>query len=140
MPEKVSGEPSSKLLTQAGALVPSTNWAGNIIFGAARVHRPRSIDSLRRIVAGSRRIRALGRGHSFSAIADTTDDLVLLDGLPETVIIDPATLTATVPSAMTYTDLADGVASSRLRTGEFGLDPGHLDCRSMRNRYSRFWQ
>ena len=75
MPEKVSGEPSSKLLTQAGALVPSTNWAGNIIFEDERgVHRPRSIDSLRRIVAGSRRIRALGHGHSFSAIADTTDD------------------------------------------------------------------
>ena len=124
MPEKVSGEPSSKLLTQAGALVPSTNWAGNIIFGAARVHRPRSIDSLRRIVAGSRRIRPLGRGHSFSAIADTTDDLVLLDGLPETVIIDPATLTATVPSAMTYTDLADELHRAGFALANLASIPG----------------
>ena len=30
--------------------MPRTNWAGNVIFGAARVHRPESIDNLRRIV------------------------------------------------------------------------------------------
>jgi xylitol oxidase len=92
---------------EADALVPSTNWAGNVLFHAARVQRPDSIDSLRRIVAGCRRIRALGFGHSFSAIADATDDLVLLDGLPETVIIDLATSTATVPSGLSYTVLAE---------------------------------
>ena len=106
-PSRVGAGRSSKPLTQADALVPSTNWAGNIIFNAARVHRPDSIDSLCRIVAGCRRIRALGFGHSFTAIADTTDDLVLLDGLPETVIIDPATLTATVAAGMSYTVLAE---------------------------------
>ena len=53
------------------------------------------------------RIRALGRGHSFSGIADTTDDSVLLDGLPETLTIDSTNSTVTVASGMSYTELAE---------------------------------
>lgn len=83
-----------------------TNWAGNVSFGAARVHQPRSVDELRRIVAGGRRIRALGSGHSFSLVADTTGDLVRLDGLPPMVEIDPASLTATVGAGMRYAEVA----------------------------------
>ncbi|HCT76471.1 MAG TPA: FAD-binding protein, partial [Micromonosporaceae bacterium] len=49
----------------------TTNWAGNVTFGAARVYRPDSVGELRRIVAASARIRALGSGHSFSVVADT---------------------------------------------------------------------
>ena len=56
--------------------VPIRNWAGNVQFGAVQVHRPGSIDELRRTVASSGRIRALGNGHSFSLVADTTDDLI----------------------------------------------------------------
>jgi alditol oxidase len=85
--------------------VPTTNWAGNVSFGAARVHQPESIDSLRRIVGGSIRVRALGRGHSFSRIVATTDDLVLLNGLPEALSIDSTNSTATVASHMNYTEL-----------------------------------
>ena len=55
---------------------PQTNWARNVTFQAARVHRPTSIGELQEIVAGSDRLRALGTGHSFSTVADTTGDLV----------------------------------------------------------------
>lgn len=92
-----------------GARLPSANWAGNVNFGAARVHRPESIDSLRRIVDDSGRIRALGRGHSFSGIADTAGDLALLDGLPKNLTIDPTHSTVTVPSGMSYTELTAGL-------------------------------
>jgi xylitol oxidase len=92
-----------------GHLLPNANWAGNIIFGAARVHRPESIDSLRRIVDQSRQIKALGCGHSFSGIADTSGDLVLLDGLPKTLKIDPTDSTVTVSSGMSYTELTAGL-------------------------------
>jgi xylitol oxidase len=98
---------SPMLGTQANAFVPGTNWAGNVTFRAARVHRPHSIDELRRIVAGCRRIRALGSGHSFSTIADTSDDVVVLNGLPQSVVVDSATLTATVPSGMSYAVLSE---------------------------------
>ena len=86
---------------------PRSNWAGNVVFGAARVHKPESVDELRRIVHGSRRIRALGCRHSFSRISDTAGDLVLLTGLPKTLTIDPASSTVTVAAGMTYTELAE---------------------------------
>lgn len=88
-------------------LGPDSNWAGNVIFGAARVHKPKSVDSLRQLVHGSRQIRALGCGHSFSGIADTTGDLVLLTGLPKALIIDPTRNTVTVASCMSYTELVE---------------------------------
>ena len=86
--------------------VPVSNWAGNVTFGAARVHRPESVDELRGIVRDSRRVRALGSGHSFSSLVDTTDDLVCLDGLPPVVEIDPASSTVAVAGGVRYAELA----------------------------------
>jgi alditol oxidase len=85
---------------------PTTNWAGNVIFRAARTHIPESVDSLRRIVENSNRIRALGSGHSFSGIADTDHDLISLTGLPRLLTIDSTNSTVTVGSGTTYTELA----------------------------------
>lgn len=82
------------------------NWAGNVGYGAARVHRPESVDALRRAVADARRVRALGSGHSFSLVADTTGDLVRLDGLPPLVEIDTARSTVAVAAGMRYADVA----------------------------------
>jgi alditol oxidase len=83
------------------------NWAGNIDFGAAAVARPESVDALRRVVAGSARIRALGARHTFSEVLATTGDFVRLDGLPPTVDIDPAARTASVAAGMRYAEVAD---------------------------------
>jgi xylitol oxidase len=58
------------------------NWGGNVEFGARRVLRPRSVDELRGMVANADRIRALGTGHSFSRVADSSGDLVSLRDLP----------------------------------------------------------
>ncbi|MFI9553063.1 D-arabinono-1,4-lactone oxidase [Nonomuraea endophytica] len=87
--------------------MPITNWAGNVTFGAARVHRPESLDELRRVVAAGPRVRALGSGHSFSLVADTSHDLVRLDGLPPTVEIDAERLTATVAAGLRYAEVAE---------------------------------
>ncbi|HEX3784529.1 MAG TPA: FAD-binding protein [Pseudonocardiaceae bacterium] len=84
----------------------TTNWAGNVTFHARQVHRPTSVDELSAIVAAAERVRALGTGHSFSLIADTTADLVRLDGLPETVEIDAENSTATVAAGMRYAEVA----------------------------------
>jgi len=65
-----------------------TNWAGNVAFRAERVHTPTSVAALQEIVAGSSAVRALGTGHSFSAIADTRGDLVRTAGLPQTIEVD----------------------------------------------------
>ncbi|MFI6900745.1 D-arabinono-1,4-lactone oxidase [Nonomuraea sp. NPDC050394] len=87
--------------------MPITNWAGNVTFGAARVHRPESLDELRRVVAAGPRVRALGSGHSFSLVADTSHDLVRLDGLPPTVEIDAGRSTATVAAGLRYAEVAE---------------------------------
>jgi alditol oxidase len=86
--------------------MPRTNWAGNVILGAARVYRPASVDNLRQIVGNSRRIRALGRGHSFSGIVGVAGDLVLLDGLPKMLDIDSARSTVKVAAGMSYAEVA----------------------------------
>jgi xylitol oxidase len=104
------GEPTPRSIISArvpSVPSPGMNWAGNITFGTARTHQPESIDSLRRLVAGSSHIRALGRGHSFSGVVAPAGDLLLLDGLPRTLDIDSVNSTVTVSSAMTFTDLAD---------------------------------
>jgi xylitol oxidase len=85
---------------------PLTNWARNVTFQAARVHRPTSIGELQEIVAGSDRLRALGTGHSFSTVADTTGDLVSVVDLPRAVSIDTERATVTTGAGGSYGELA----------------------------------
>jgi alditol oxidase len=83
-----------------------TNWAGNVTFGAARIHRPDSITQVRQLVAGADRARALGTGHSFNPIADTTGDQVSLVDLPAAFSVDADRSRVTVSAATTYGQLA----------------------------------
>lgn len=83
-----------------------TNWAGNTAFRAQNVHHPTSLDELQRLVSAGSRVRALGSGHSFNDVADSTGDLVVLDRMPDAVEIDSAAATARVPARMTYARLA----------------------------------
>jgi xylitol oxidase len=85
---------------------PVTNWAGNVTFRAAHIHRPTSADELRELVARRPKIRALGTGHSFNLIADGTADLVRVDGLPGTVEIDRDRSTVTVAAGLRYAEVA----------------------------------
>ncbi|WP_428964185.1 FAD-binding protein [Micromonospora fluostatini] len=86
--------------------VPRRNWAGNVRYTARRYHRPTSLDELRRLVAGSTRLRAVGSGHSFNTLGDTAGDLVTLAGLPPTLRLDPERRTVTVAAALRYGDVA----------------------------------
>ncbi|WP_069770063.1 FAD-binding protein [Streptomyces sp. LUP30] len=85
-----------------------TNWAGNIVFAAKEVHRPRSLDELRSLVAGSTRVRALGSGHSFNKIAEPGGDGVLLslDGLTGEIDVDASARTVRVGGGVRYAELA----------------------------------
>jgi alditol oxidase len=82
------------------------NWAGNIEFGAARVHRPGSVEQVQEVVAGAQRVRALGTGHSFNPIADTPADLVSVAGLPADIRIDADARTVSVAGGVRYGELA----------------------------------
>lgn len=82
------------------------NWSGNVRYAARELHRPASVEELRRVVAASRGLRALGSRHSFSAIADTAGDLVDVTALPRTVEIDEDAQTVTVSAGTRYGELA----------------------------------
>jgi xylitol oxidase len=83
-----------------------TNWAGNVSFGAARFHQPDSVAEVQRIAALSSRVRALGTGHSFNLIADTTGGLISLARLPTIIAVDAERARVTVSADVTYGELA----------------------------------
>ena len=82
-----------------------SNWAGNYTYRAAEILEPATIDEARRIVASSRRVRALGTRHSFNALPDT-DVLVHLGRVAADPVIDAEAGTVTVGAATRYGDLA----------------------------------
>ncbi|WP_233507147.1 D-arabinono-1,4-lactone oxidase [Jiangella anatolica] len=83
-----------------------TNWAGNLHYGATRIHTPASVDEVQDLVARTGRIRALGSRHSFSDVADTTGELVSLARLPRLIKVDRAARTVTVGAGLRYGDVA----------------------------------
>ncbi|MCW2600424.1 MAG: FAD-binding protein [Frankiales bacterium] len=83
-----------------------SNWAGNVTFRADRFHRPSSLEELSTVVAGSEQVRALGTGHSFNRIADTTGDLVSVAGLPPEIDVDAERASVTVAAGVRYGELA----------------------------------
>ena len=74
--------------TSSAAVLPRTNWAGNVAFGAVRSARPATLAELQAQVASADRVRVLGTGHSFNAIADTVGLLVSVAGLPRELEVD----------------------------------------------------
>jgi xylitol oxidase len=67
-------------------------------------------------VRASDHVKALGARHSFSAVADTHGDHVLLDALPARFELDATAHTLTVSAGMRYAELA-----ARLNTHGFAL-------------------
>src|ERR1700730_9288218 len=92
------------------------NWADNYTFKAARIHRPASVDEVRRVVAQSSRIRAIGARHSFNGIADSPGVLVDLGDIDPAFVIDPERRTVTVGAATNY-----GVLASYLHGADWAL-------------------
>jgi xylitol oxidase len=83
-----------------------TNWAGNLRYRATQLHTPESADELRRLVASTPHLRALGTRHSFNDIADTEHALISTAGLIDPPQFDAEASTVTVGSGMRYGDLA----------------------------------
>jgi xylitol oxidase len=83
-----------------------TNWAGNVTFDAEHFHRPTSVPGLQRLVARSRRVRALGTGHSFNRLADTPGDLVSVEALPRLIEVDTANEAVMISAGLRYGELA----------------------------------
>jgi alditol oxidase len=101
---------------------PRTNWARNITF-ASQLHRPSSVDELRRLVATARKVRALGTGHSFNTIADSPGDQVSLAELPSVLHVDAERSTVTVGAGVRYGELAQYLHSEGFALHNLGSLP-----------------
>ncbi len=82
------------------------NWAGNLTFHAARVHRPDSVEQVREIVAAEPRITVQGTRHSFSDVADNSEAVVSVERLNQVVSLDAGARSVTVEAGIRYGDLA----------------------------------
>jgi len=98
------------------------NWGGNHTYRAVRLHRPATLDELRRIVARAPRIRVLGARHAFSDIADSAE-LVTLDALPADVVVDRDAGTVSVGTGMTYGALATALVREHLALANLPSSP-----------------
>jgi xylitol oxidase len=97
------------------------NWSGSQRYRAGELHRPESLDELRRLLAGhGGSLQVLATRHTFTAMGDA-DALIGLDRLPGAgaIDIDADTMTATVGPAVTYAQLA-------VALGERGLALANL--------------
>ena len=87
-----------------------TNWAGNYRYHAHALHRPETLDELRRLVSAALSVQAMSTRHTFSAIGDA-DELVAVDRLAgaHEIEIERDAMTVTVGPAVTYAQLADAL-------------------------------
>jgi xylitol oxidase len=99
------------------------NWAGNITFATDRLHTPRTVDELQQLVASTDRIRALGTGHSFNRIADTTGDLVSLRDLGARIEVDDEARTVTAPAGARYGEVSSVLQQQGLALHNLGSLP-----------------
>ena len=83
-----------------------TNWAGNIVYRAARVARPRSVSEARELVGENGQVRPVGTGHSFNRIADTPGVLISLADLPPVIDTGPGA-SVTVAGGIRYGELSE---------------------------------
>ncbi|AGL18849.1 alditol oxidase [Actinoplanes sp. N902-109] len=83
-----------------------TNWAGNVVFGARRLHRPTTVEQIQELVAAGGPVKVLGSGHSFNRMADTTGDLISLADLPRVFEVGPYHNSVRIDGGMRYGELA----------------------------------
>lgn len=99
------------------------NWAGNVSFTADALAEPTSLGELQDLVATTRRIRALGSGHSFNRIADSEGVLVSVRRLPAKVEIDAASRTVRVQPGMRYGEVGAALQSAGFALANLGSLP-----------------
>ena len=102
-----------------------TNWAREQRCAPERVERPASEDELARVVAGARRVKVAGSGHSFTDIACTDGVMIDMSGMREVLGVDGEEVT--VQAGITLHDLGEELRSRGLAMENQGdVDPQTL--------------
>ncbi len=113
------------------------NWARNVVFGAKDLRAPSSVTELQEIVRGGDQVRALGSGHSFNRIADTTGVLVSTSSLPPVIEILPGGSTVKVAGGVRYGELAQQLDRARLRAAQSRIPAAYFGRRGVCHRNAR---
>jgi FAD-linked oxidoreductase len=96
---KEGSEPQTPVTFKPGEPMPWINWAGNESCSPQWRHNPSSEDELvEALKAAKGKVRAVGSGHSFSALVPTDDTLISTDLLSGLINHNPDTLEATLLS------------------------------------------
>lgn len=82
-----------------------TNWSGNYTYSTDRLYLPRSVEEVQQLVKGCDKGTALGVGHSFNRIADSSHQQISLKHL-DSMVLDTAARTVTIGGGVTYDQLA----------------------------------
>ena len=96
-------------MPHASSPSPGRNWAGNLVYGASRLERPRTIDEVAHIARTAGRVKVLGSRHSFNDIADTDGVAISLDALEGGIEIDASERVVEVPGGIRYGELASAL-------------------------------
>ena len=97
-----------------GEAFPSTNWAGNVVWDAARSAQPETLAALRELVRGEPgNIRVVGRAHSFTPVCDTDGLLISLARMNRVLELNEAAGTVRVEGGITYTALNKYLSETR---------------------------
>jgi len=82
------------------------NWAGNYEYATTRVYHPQTIEQVQELIREYPKLKVLGTGHSFNAIADTPDQFISLDQYKPAVSIDREHRTVSVGGRINYGELS----------------------------------
>jgi len=85
---------------------PFVSWSRVVRSAPVQWHSPASEDELARLVRSARRVKVVGSGHSFSAIAAPEERGVRLDRMTGVVALDPAARLVTVRAGTRLHDLS----------------------------------
>ena len=101
-----------------------SNWAGNQQTGSVLVSKPQTESELQQVVQNAqtsgRRVKAVGSGHSFTAIAIAEEVLVDLSKYDEILAIDKINQTVTVQSGIQLSKLNQALYENSLAMQNLG--------------------
>src|SRR3954451_368846 len=99
------------------------NWAGNYTFGAARLHYPETVAQVQHLVTRHRKLKVMGARHSFTDIADSSEDLISLDRFEPAVAVDAEHRTVTISGGVSYEQLCGALHQAGFALHNMGSLP-----------------
>ena len=116
-----------------------TNWAGNITYGAARLHRPGSVEQLQELVAGSGSAPGARHRATPSTTSPTRPAAISSRwrGCRPQWSSTPSAGTVTVGGGVRYGELAARLHGAGLRAAQPRLAAAHLGRRRLRHGHAR---